>query len=284
MQIKNLPQFIMSLKQTKILLYIVVGLFVQTSFAGTDNNPVGARAAGMANSAVVLKDIWSVNHNQAGVAYLTKPTVGLYFENRFLIQELSLASLAVAYPIANGVMSLNLTHWGFSNFNTTKIGFAFSKKFGEKISGGLQLDYFNTFLSAEYGNRGAVVAEVGILAEPIDNLLIGAHVYNPTRAKIASYNDERLPTILNIGVGYHFSKNILLSIETEKNLIEPIIFKSGIEYMYLDKFFLRAGISTNPIFNTFGFGYIFKTVKVDLAFSRHQVLGLIPHFSVNYSF
>jgi len=238
----------------------------------------------MAGSSVILSDVWSVHHNQAGLAFLNRPVVGLYFENRFLIEELSLTSLAAAYPVWNGVAGFNLTYWGFENFNTTKIGVSFSKKLSDKLSIGAQLDYFNTYLSEEYGNKGSLIAELGILAEPVSNLFIGAHIYNPTRTKIAEYDDERLPTILRTGLGYKFNDQLIVSIETEKDLVNPIIFKTGAEYKFADKFYLRAGISTDPVYSTFGFKYLLKNLSIDLAFSMHQVLGLAPHFSVDYSF
>ncbi|NOZ46139.1 MAG: hypothetical protein GXO79_05080 [Chlorobi bacterium] len=257
---------------------------VLQSYAGTENFPTGARSAGMANASVVLKDIWSVQHNQAGLAYIKTPELGLYYENRFQIKELSLTSLVFAYPVINGVFGLNLTHWGYSKFNTTKVGLSFAKSFSKTFSAGIQLDYFNTYFTEEYGNRGSVVVEAGIRAEPVENLIIGAHIYNPTRAKLAIYDDERLPTILRLGIGYRFSDNVLMTIETQKGLVEKIVFKTGIEYFFANKLYLRAGIASEPVSNTFGIGYVLKNLNIDLAFSRHQVFGLGPHFSVNYSF
>lgn len=265
-----------------ITVIFLTWIFLRSS--AIENDPVGARSAGMANASVVLNDIWSAHHNQAGMAFFEKPVAGFYFERRFSQKELSLASVAGAYPVFNGVLGFNLTYWGYENFNTTKFAVSFSKKLGERFSAGIQFDYLNTYLSEEYGNKGSVIAEAGIRAEPIDNLFIGAHIYNPTRAKLAEYDDERLPTIMRLGIGYRFSEQVLITLETEKNINEKIVFKTGLEYKYMEKLFLRVGVATDPVINTFGLGYAINNIIVDLAFSRHPDLGYIPHFSVNYSF
>lgn len=270
----------------KQLKYIISALlfFSHIQLLAIENYPVGARSAGMANASVILNDVWSIHHNQAGLAFLQRPVAGFFFENRFAIQELSLTSFALGYPVWNGVAGFNLTYWGFEKFNTTKFGIAFSKKLGDKISAGIQLDYFNTYLSEEYGNKGSLLAELGIRVEPISNFIIAAHFYNLTRVKFIDYNDERLPTIFRLGMGYNFSDKLLVSLENEKNLTDEMIIKIGFEYKFDERFYIRAGIASEPILNTFGFGYLFKNLSINMAFSRHQILGLIPHFSVDYKF
>jgi hypothetical protein len=121
-------------------------------------------------------------------------------------------------------------------------------------------------------------------SEPLKNLYIGAHVFNPTKAKIAEYDDERIPTIFRIGLGYNFSDKVLVSIESEKDIEYDPSFKFGIEVIMKKYVYLRAGISTNPVLNTFGIGYALKRFKVDIAFSKHPVLDYTSHISMSYSF
>jgi len=54
--------------------------------------------------------------------------------------------------------------------------------------------------------------------------------------------------------------------------------------MVIKDFFIRAGISTNPVQNSFGIGYVHNRLKADIAFSTHQLLGITPHFTVIYEF
>jgi hypothetical protein len=250
-----------------------------------DNYPVGARAAGVANAAVTYHDVWSTYHNQAGLAWVKNISVGTYFENRFLVSELGLRSLAVAVPTKAGTFGVSGTFLGYTTYNEKKAGLAYTKMFGEKISAGVQLNYLNTFFGDEfYGSRTAFAVEGGILAEPIKNLKIGVHVFNPTKAKLAKYGDERVPIIMRIGASYKFSKTVLLSSEVEKDIDYKNVFRVGFEYHPVDILYLRAGVASNPSLSCFGFGLKLKDFMVDMSMQYHEVLGFSPQFSLGYTF
>jgi len=252
--------------------------------AANDNYTLGSRSAGLANATVMLPHLWSVHHNQAGLAFLNKISLGFHHENKFIIPQFSLKSFAAVIPTKPGTMGFSYSYFGYSQYHETKIGLSFGKALGKSFAAGIQLDYLHTFIAEEYGNQGNLAVEAGILAMPFKNLFIGAHVFNPTRTKISSYNEERVPTIIRAGIGYKFAGKIFIGIETEKELESRPIYKSGIEFMFLENLFVRTGISTNPTQNTFGIGYSYKGIKADLAFTLHQQLGLTPHFSLMFSF
>ena len=263
---------------------MLISFLHKNLLANNDNNPIGARSAGMSNSSVTLSDIWSVSHNQAGLAYVNHITAGISYENRFLIPELSLKGGAFALPTKSGVFGLSYTYFGYSKYNESKVGLAYSKTLGKYISLGIQLDYLYTHIAEQYGNQGTAVGEIGILSQPVKNLYIGAHIFNPTRSKITNYNNEKIPTIIKLGLAYNFSDKVLLSTETEKDLDNKAIFRAGIEYHILEKIYLRTGISSDPVQNSFGLGLVLKNLKIDIAFVTHQILGITPHASVYYEF
>jgi hypothetical protein len=82
--------------------------WIKLSHASNDNYPFGGSAAGMANAAVTLYDFWSTSHNQAGLSRIENPAVGVYFENRFLVDELSLGAGAFVVPTSSGVFRTEL--------------------------------------------------------------------------------------------------------------------------------------------------------------------------------
>ncbi|MCX6256479.1 MAG: hypothetical protein NTW49_01030 [Bacteroidia bacterium] len=250
-------------------------------FAVGDNYPVGARQAGMANAAVMLSDLWSISHNQAGLVSLDKLTIGFFHENKFIVSKYAYQALVIAVPVHSGVLGASVSYFGYSSYNEIKAGLAYGKSFGKILSAGLQLDYCNTYVTGEYGNRGALVVEAGLQSQPIENLLIGVHVFNPLRAKIAVY-DENIPTILRMGVAYRFSDKVILAVENEKDMLMKPVFKTGIEYHIYKNFFIRTGVMTNPTQLCFGIGYIMNDFQFDMAVSNHPELGITPHFSLSY--
>jgi len=262
-------------------------LFVLSSkvLLAADNYLTGSRAAGMGNAAVTLDDLWSVSHNQAGLAYLENPSAGIYFENRFLVSELSVKGFAGALPVKNsGVFAIHATQFGYSKYNEQKAGLAYARKLGNKVSMGIQLDYLSTNIAGDYGKHGTMAVEGGIIAEPVENLRLGVHVFNPTRARLAEYADERIPVLFRIGAGYRFSAKVLFCTEVEKDIDFNASFRAGIEYHPIEQIYLRGGISTEPVQSSFGFGLKLKNFRIDAATSYHQVLGFSPQMGLMYDF
>ncbi|MEO8148813.1 MAG: hypothetical protein ABI723_14305 [Bacteroidia bacterium] len=266
---------------------LLITLFIfSNSFAGNENFPVGARAAGLGNAAVTLDDMWAAFHNQAGTAYLKNVNVGVYNEIRYGLSELSLNAFAVAVPVKDvGTFSLSATYFGYKLYNEQKIGLAYARKFGDNISGSLQFDYLATNINDEYyGNQSAFAVEAGFRAKLLPNLDLGFHVYNPTRAKMADYTDERIPTVMKLGLCYHFNDKVLFAVEAEKTSAAKNIFKAGIEYQIAKPLYLRAGIATNQTTGYFGFGLNLKQIKINFTASFHETLGFTPHTDLSYEF
>lgn len=251
--------------------------------SGNEDYPIGARSAAMGNASVSLSDVWSAQHNQAGLGFMRDYAGGVYYENRFLLKELSVKGGAVAVPVKGGTFGLCITNFGYSQYSENKYSVSFAKAFGKIFSAGIAIDYLSTHIAEGYGSRAVFAAEAGIQAKPLKGLTIGAHVFNPTRAKLADYNEERLPTIIRLGADYNFSDKVILAIETDKDISQKAIFKAGIEYKMVKEFYLRAGVATNPTLSSFGFGLNLKNLKIDFSASYHQVLGFSPQFGLSYT-
>jgi hypothetical protein len=265
-------------KYTLFLVFLSTVCFCTN--ASGENWPVGGKAAGMSDASVTLTDFWSVHSNQAGLAGVKNISAGIYYENRFGLKQMGLKAGAFVMPTKAGVFALSMSYFGYTQFNETKTGLAYAKNFGKKFSAGVQLDYLATHIAENYGNSSAIAAELGLRYQINKNLAIGTHVFNPTRAKVAAYDDERAPTIVKLGLSYLFSEKVILAVESEKDIQYDPVFKVGIEYRPIKSLYLRTGISTNPVLNSFGFGLEFSNFNLDFAASYHQVLGFTPQVSL----
>ncbi len=251
-------------------------------FGQTQNRPLGANYAALGNVGVVGSDVWSVFHNQAGLAWLTDLNIGVHFENKFGLKELNHSALAVNLPVKFGTFGFHFSNFGYSKFNEKKMGLAYAKKLFEKVAAGIQLDYFTTSIYDQYGSGGLFTAEMGLQMELVPNLILGAHVFNPMRSKYDTYDQELLSPSLKLGISYLFSEQVFVGIEVENNFVQGTIFKTGIEYQVIENLKLRAGMNTQPAGYHFGMGYVFKQISADLAFSHHQVLGYSTNVSLQY--
>lgn len=265
------------MKQTMVFAAGCVLLF---SGMVTAQTTAGGRAAGMAGAAINLQDVWSVFHNQAGLAGVKNFSAGVFNETSFMLADVSTRGLAVAVPVSNGVIAAQFQYCGFSLYNEKRGGLAYARQLTEHISAGIQLDYFGVSISEGYGSKSALTFEGGVQAELLEGFYLGAHVYNPIRAKIADYNDERLPSVLKFGLAYLPSDKVTLAAESEKDIDRPNRIKAGVEYQPVKQVLLRTGIASNPFNTSFGVGLIFDSFRFDVAATYHRQLGYSPNVSL----
>ena len=248
---------------------------------GNDNYPIGARSSGMAEASVTATDIWSAANNQAGLAYLTQPVAALYYENRLNVKNLSIRAGAFAIPVKSTVIGVNYRYFGYSKYNESKFGLAVAKKLGEKIALGVQMDYFRTRFAQGYGSSDNLCGEIGLLCEPVENLTIGAHVFNISQSKQNAKPGERIPVVMRFGAGYSIGEKATVCLETEKDLRMDAVFKGGLEFVPIANLFLRCGVSTGPMNQyAFGLGYEWSRFGIDMAFCHHKFFGYSPHISI----
>lgn len=272
------------MKLFRILIFSLLLFNTSKIIADDQNRPVGAQAHGMAGAYTMYSGSWSVFHNQAGLASIHNPCAMVSFSNSFMIKELSLRSVGAAVPFKLGTIAANYSYFGYDLYNESKAGFAIAKRISEFLSLGIAIDYFKINLAQEYGAASVFVGEIGMIATPVENMSIGVHLFNPWRAKLADYQDERLASTLKVGISYLFSDKLLLAVESEKEIDRSIVFKTGIQYNLVRNVFLRCGVSNNPSLVSFGIGFNFSHFSADVAFARHPVLGYNSHCSIAYRF
>lgn len=270
----------------RLFLIAILALMVLSPacYAGGVNGQAGARSAGLANSSVALGDPWSAFNNQAGLADLTIPMAGVYYENRFLLKELGYKTAMFAYPLKEGTIATSIAHFGFEAWNESKGGLAYARGFGKFFSVGAQLDFIHISNNEPYGNRNIITFEAGILSKVTPKLTLGGHVFNPINAGISKITDERLPAVLRFGVAYSVSDNFIITAEAEKNINHELSLKSGFEYHGLKSVHIRAGVNTGLSLFSFGIGLNYKKFLLDFSTTYHQVLGFTPQTSLTYIF
>lgn len=261
----------------------MIFVFSECINAQSEWNAQGARAAGMGFSSVAVADLWSVNNNQAGMAFYDKTAAGVYFENRFLVREAGTQSGALMFRTKLGVLGATVGYTGDANYNTTRAGLAYALKLGKRFAAGVQLDYIGTSLGDAYGKRSNITFDAGVLLQISDHLTFGAHTFNPMHVKLSDFNNESIPTTLNAGFGFTFSDKLLLTAEACKNSEFPLEFRSGVEYKLAKIAYARIGLTTNPARYTFGFGLGLKKFTLDFSSSVHSQLGYSPQVSMQVS-
>ena len=253
-------------------------------YAGNDNKPLGGKSGGMAHASVAISDLWSLYNNQAGLANIDHIVAGFSYENRFLISELSRNVAGIVLPTNSGTFGFTFSNFGYNLYNEGKYGVAYARKLSEKVSMGLQFNYMTIRIGNDYGSQNNLTGEIGLQAEVIEDLILGVHVFNPTQSALGGEISEEIPTVFKLGALYEVSDKVVVAVESEKDMDQSAIFKTGVEYHIIEKLFVRGGIATNPTYSTVGFGLKLKQFDIDFATNYHQQLGYTPQFSLTYHF
>lgn len=277
-----------SIRYSAFLLTCLIGTFQYINvYPANDNWPTGTRFSAMGNVGVTCPDLWAVSHNQAGLGFYDHLSAGFHHENKFAVSEFSLNSVAFTLPTATGTFGLCYTYFGYSSYHESKIGLGFGKALNQWFSAGLQFNYLNTYVADETGNLNGITIEAGIIAKPLQNLSIGFHIYNPTVSSFIGLSEkERIPVIMNLGLGYEYKEKLFAGIEALKDLeMDQVLLKAGLEYRLIQYIYIRTGVMISDLIShSFGLGFVIKKISVDLAFSHQQIIGYTPHFSVQYNF
>ena len=267
----------------KLILFITIfGAF--QSF-GQVYSQIGARSNALGNATLSLTDVWSVYNNPGAFGALEHTAIGASYENRFLLKELSTQSLAAGYHTKNaGNFGIHFQQYGFSLYREMQAGFTYGMKFYDNFSGGVSLNYHRIALGENYGTRNTVSAALGMFYEMNDLLSFSMRINNINRAKLADAQDERLPTTFGLGLIYAFSDKAFWTVEAEKDLVNPLNVKSGIEVQAHEIFAVRFGVNSYPFQAAFGFGLKFGDFHLDMASMWHAQLGLSPSAGIHYEF
>ena len=198
-----------------------------------------------------------------------------------MIPENSIRALTVDIPVTKGTIGVSYSLFGYPRYFESRAALAFGKTFGERLSAGIQINYLMIGQSADYGNMHAVVPEGGLLVRPLDKLYIGFHLFNPARQHFPQSQDQTIPSVMQVGIGYRIIDQVLLCAEAEKATLEKQVWKAGFEYEMIRNLNLRLGVSSAEISRfAIGLGYTFRHFTLDFALSHHQWLGFTPYVTL----
>ena len=295
--------------QTLLPLFVAAGLLAAAPALAQGNGPTvrGARAAALGNaSAALAGEVWAVGNNVAGLGAVRQRAVGFYAENRYFSPALNVAAVAVALPLGvvpgaeaagaeaatgtapppaarawapHGVVGAEVQRFGGNLYNETRAGVGYGYRFGQ-ISLGARVEALQVSIEG-LGSRRVVLGSLGGQAELLPGkLTLGVYLYNLNQARLATYQDERVPTVLRAGLAYRPTAQVLLLAESEKDVERPATFKAGLEYAPVPVLAVRLGLATATEQVSAGVGLRPGSFQLDYAAAFQATLGFSQHLSV----
>lgn len=223
--------------------------------------------------------------NPASEGFSKNRFFSLRYLNRYGIKELSTFAGVVNYPNKYLDAAMYISRFGFKAYHETMISLNVYKKLSSYISLGIRVNYLNLHYSNRESNKGVVSGDIGVLVHPLDNLNFSILAINPMRSGIKIKEEKsNIPVLLLVGASYQIIESFLASIEIEKDFQFPIVGKFGIEYQAIKQLCIRAGIYGKPFTPSFGIGVNLYPFIIDIAFSKHPVLGFRSCCGLQFTF
>lgn len=254
---------------------VFFGAFSQTD---PQSQAHGARSQGMGNVKIPVSDSWSFFNNVGAMDRLSESELGVSYDHRFGLKELSTFAVSGVFKKEFGTLGFGISRFGGELFNQQLLGVGFSNTLGIVSIGG-KLDWFQTQIEG-FGTGNSLLFSMGGVAKLGPRFFLGAHISNLTQSKVSRNSDQRLPTLVQLGLTFSPSESLKIHSELEKDVDLPAVFKTGLEYQLAEWIFLRTGISSHPSRVSFGMGLRKERFGFDYAYGQNSALGRTHHFSL----
>jgi hypothetical protein len=269
----------------KTILLLIAGFVYFSALAFSDVYSTGSHPMGIGNAYISQYDISAVYHNQAGIAKIDSFSISLFYENRYLLKDMSMRGILIGIPTKTANFAIHYSSFGPAKWMESTLSVACSKQLSSKLSAGIQINYFGMKLPEDNSTASSCGAELGLIYQLAPNFFAGFHLANPFSIPIKTYSyNEKIPYRLRVGCHTNISDDFLISAEAEKSGDVKPIFKLGMEWQAIHNLYFRVGFNSGSTKLFSGIGFRYRSFKTDLAFSYHQYLGFTPSFSIQFLF
>lgn len=247
-------------------------------------NNLGSRLTAMGNNGAAIADIWAIQSNPSGITAIRSPAVSLNYLKHLFSDEITTQGLVAVIPFDKNFVGTSFQRYGFSEYFETKIGLAYAKKFGNRLSIAINANYHQLNIN-NYGTSNGFSVDVGALYQLDNEFTIGAFISNPSKQKFnAAFASAKIPTSFNIGLSYQASDKVILATSISKILNQTIDASVGVDYKMFNLLSLRGGLSVQPFKQYAGFGFNYRRFLMDMATVYDANLGYSPQITIGHAF
>jgi hypothetical protein len=268
----------------KLSLFLI--FVVWSSFVIAQISNIIPSSEAIAQTSTADTHSWVAFNNPSMLGYLLKPEVGIQFENRYLIPELSTKSFQLGFPTHLVNAGLSFSHFGYSLYNEMIVGIGFARNFSDKFAMGVQFNYYTAYFSASNSYRGALLPQVGLSVHFSPLFSIGFTTFNPFQTNIQTeIVTKRIPSVFSMGTEYFFSPELVWRTQIDKEVSSNYRFATGFEYQMLQQFCIKLGAyGSDYLIPCLGFGMKPGAFRIDLNCELHPLLGINTMVAIKYGF
>jgi len=263
----------------------LIFILICFSFSARGQIFSAARYCAMGNTGTALQGLESLTANAAGIAELSAPTVGVYYQQHFLSTSIRTQGALLALPTKWGVVGMNLMDYGIrQTYSELQARATYARHFGHRLYAALTVAYHQLHVH-QYGTSRAYTVDVGLQYRIQPDWLVGVQLSNPAQAAYDYSLYAVIPVYLRIGTSYRLHQHLLVTADLEKVLYrKKNDARAGLEFQPNDWIRIQGGIGLNELTQFCGFGASYKHTIFQLTAVVHSRLGVSPQLFLAYAF
>ncbi|MFZ7116655.1 MAG: hypothetical protein ACO1G9_14830 [Bacteroidota bacterium] len=259
----------MIFRQTLIFILLITQ-FTQLSALGLNSN---ARTMALSGSNVAMNTTYNSNDNIASLVNSQFNGFSVSHQINYFVKELSVSTIQFSHSIKdNSRIEGSFDYSGDKIFSELNFQIGFGKKLGDKINGGIKLNY-NQLQYADqlYSKLPSVTATICLFAKATNKIHFGCMIFNPTRTKIT--REQNLPAIVIGGLSYLPSDKVKVGLIAIQESGIPMNYCIGIEYLLLKEIEMRFSYKNNENVLAGGLSLIMKKYRLEFGFRSQSPVG-----------
>ncbi len=223
-------------------------------------------------------DIWSSTCNPAGLSEIKKTTVGFYFQNHFLLNDLATQYFIIAFPVNKNVSSgISLFHQGNTFFSSNHLSISAAMKLSDRLQMGAQL-FFHYYYQSEHDALYSVFAEMAATYKINSKINVSASLRNLNATFIRNTKTQETQ-LLRAGISYMLDEKTTLHTQLYLQNKNYPVTAIAIDYKVKEKIVLNFQTSSSNQPFAIGLGCQLQAVNIKIAFTYHSLLGATPSSS-----
>ncbi len=246
-----------------VVIFFTLFLFINTYAQDTYLKGRGTTGQGL----------WS--ENNAGLASISKSSIGLSLENKFGLLELTHAQLRAAIPTKIGVIVGHLSSIGDHVYAQNDVGLTLARSLSPHFFMAMTGRYLQHKITPN--SRQGLLMDVGIQYAITTKVSTSAGLKNALR-------DSLEPSIMHTALQYRASSKVTVAVDAQKIESLPLSLQAHIKYFPSPKVGLYAALSFPDTDNAFGMAFIWNYITIDTFMSIHHHLGISPQMAITYRF
>ncbi|MDR0370656.1 MAG: hypothetical protein LBH80_02200 [Prevotellaceae bacterium] len=240
---------------------------------------------GIAGTSVADRRSINIFKNPSGIAYAEQTSFAYQYENKYIINELSLNSAQALIHTDPINADLSLAYFGYSLYHELLVGVGFARNFSDKFSIGLRFVYLSAYFSQDNCYKGALLAQPGLMFRMTPKFTIGFETFNPFQTAIKTeYATKKIISLFSIGVEHDVTDEFVWRAQIDRVVGSAYRFACGFEYLILNKVNFKLGLAANDyLAGAGGIGLYLNRFHLDFNCEVHPILGISPSVGIRHN-